>query len=453
MFFHASDAKSQPSPQERPAQLKKAPSFFYANAQQHELSPKPFVNRSPSPVLSTVSAVSESHSPRLFVQSPPSTNNVQTPQLLSPPLSAVSTTSNHVPSPNSPPKNNIHLSYRKGASQIFGLGGPPLPFNNTQRKTSSASVRPSHLRTSSLSSIDTGSPEHTRRQSHPLPKNIQVVTSGQSSDSPLTENITPSHDAEPSPSSDTNQEPEKLSIDVHADARRERKVLDLEISNSSLLAINKSLERELRKQKAELKRFRRLSRAGQLPVPQRQSSADSLPPLDEEDDLPEFDLDNEGARPSSPFQDHPSEDSSDDESNVSSVTPLSPGAQAARDAARRAEDENRLRLDLSKHRELLLDTQRMNQSLQRCLYWTEGLIKDGRKALEYQVASSDVRLGGHILSVDDLDDSSQVDNSEDVHDHGEPFDGEMDSGIDLEKRGVLTMAMENPHHKRPAQEQ
>jgi len=39
-------------------------------------------------------------------------------------------------------------------------------------------------------------------------------------------------------------------------------VLDLEISNSSLLAINRSLEKEIRKQKAELRRFRRMSRAG-----------------------------------------------------------------------------------------------------------------------------------------------------------------------------------------------
>jgi hypothetical protein len=49
-----------------------------------------------------------------------------------------------------------------------------------------------------------------------------------------------------------------------ANARRERKVLDLEISNSSLLAINRQLEREVRRQKTEIRRFRRLSRAGRL---------------------------------------------------------------------------------------------------------------------------------------------------------------------------------------------
>jgi hypothetical protein len=259
-----------------------------------------------------------------------------------------------------------------------------------------------------------------------------------------------------------------MPLDPYAEARRERKVLDLEISNSSLLAINKSLERELRKQKAELKRFRRLSRAGQFAVPQRSSdNEEDLSTLDEEADLPDFDDDDEGARPSSPFHSQPEEDFSDDDSTNSSAVPLSPGAQADRDAAQRAEDESRLRLDLSRHRELLLDTQRMNQSLQRCLYWTEGLIKDGRKALDYQVASSEVKLGGRILSGDDVDDtSSHVDYAESIQsldeqpgalpDFGEPdrrsVGSEMDSGIDLMgKRGPLTMARDNPHHSRLSQ--
>ncbi len=48
----------------------------------------------------------------------------------------------------------------------------------------------------------------------------------------------------------------------------------------------------------------------------------------------------------------------------------------------------------------------MNQSLRRCLNWTEMLIKDGRKALEYRVRVSDVELGGRVLQphLDDDDD-------------------------------------------------
>ncbi|KAG9615867.1 hypothetical protein KCV04_g16072, partial [Aureobasidium melanogenum] len=420
--------------------------------------------------LSNVSAVTDSRSPQFFVQSPNLSDSAQTPTIASPPLSAVSSASHYFTSPNSPPKNNIHLSYRKGASQIFALGGPPLPFHPTQptqRKTSNASLRTSHLRSTSLSSIDTGSPDHVRRQSHPIPAITEPVTEDNVLRSP-TPAPDDGADASPEvPHSDVAQSSDVLPVDPYAEARRERKVLDLEISNSSLLAINKSLERELRKQKAELKRFRRLSRAGQFAVPQRRSSdaEEDLSTLDEEVEFPDFDDDDEGARPSSPFHSQPEDDSSDEDSTSSSAVPLSPGAQAKRDAAQRAEDEGRLRLDLSRHRELLMDTQRMNQSLQRCLYWTEGLIKDGRKALDYQVASSEVQLGGRILSGDDVDElSSQVEYAESVRsideqpgalpDFGEPdrrsVGSEMDSGIDLmSKRGALTMARDNPHHSRP----
>jgi hypothetical protein len=395
-----------------------------------------------------------------------------TPTIISPPLSAVSSASNYFTSPNSPPKNNIHLSYRKGASQIFALGGPPLPFHPAQthqRKTSAASLRNSHLRSTSLSSIDTDTPDRVRRQSHPIPAVAEPVHEDDDLDSPTPAPHNGGDGSVDISPSDEPQSDDVLPVDPYAEARRERKVLDLEISNSSLLAINKSLERELRKQKAELKRFRRLSRAGQFAAAQRRTSdtEEDLSTLDEEPDLPDFDDDDEGARPSSPFHSQPDEDSSDEESTNSSAVPLSPGAQAARDAAQRADDESRLRLDLSRHRELLMDTQRMNQSLQRCLYWTEGLIKDGRKALEYQVVSSEVKLGGRILSVDDADEvSSQVDDAESVHsideepgalpDFGEPdrrsVGSEMDSGIDLmSKRGPLTMARDNPHHSRLSQ--
>jgi hypothetical protein len=330
-------------------------------------------------------------------------------------------------------------------------------------------LRNSHLRSTSLSSIDTDTPDRVRRQSHPIPAIGEPVHEDDDLDSPTP---APNNGADGSVDispSDAPQSNDVLPVDPYAEARRERKVLDLEISNSSLLAINKSLERELRKQKAELKRFRRLSRAGQFAAAQRRTSdaEEDLSTLDEEPDLPDFDDDDEGARPSSPFHSQPDEDSSDEESTNSSAVPLSPGAQAARDAAQRADDESRLRLDLSRHRELLMDTQRMNQSLQRCLYWTEGLIKDGRKALEYQVVSSEVKIGGRILSVDDAGEvSSQVDDAESVHsideepgalpDFGEPdrrsVGSEMDSGIDLmSKRGPLTMARDNPHHSRLSQ--
>ena len=40
--------------------------------------------------------------------------------------------------------------------------------------------------------------------------------------------------------------------------------MDLEISNASLLALNRTLEKRMRKQNSELRRYRRLTRTGQL---------------------------------------------------------------------------------------------------------------------------------------------------------------------------------------------
>lgn len=187
--------------------------------------------------------------------------------------------------------------------------------------------------------------------------------------------------------------------ELAANARRERKVLDLEISNSSLLAINRSLEKEVRKQKAELRRLRRMSRAGQF-MPDSFGSAletysATVPHVGDLSDMSE-----EEAEPEE--QDVESSDSSLDEST------LSPAAQAEHDEAQRLRDEKRLQLDLSKHRELLLDSQKMNQSLKKCLSWTEQLIKDGQKALDYKVSVSDVKLGGRVLISEDDHDNTQT---------------------------------------------
>lgn len=91
------------------------------------------------------------------------------------------------------------------------------------------------------------------------------------------------------------------------------------------------------------------------------------------------------------------EDSFDSDSGSGSGS-LSPSVMAERDAKHRKRDEARLQLDLSKHQQLLVDSQKINQSIKRCLDWTEELINEGRKALEYNVRVSDVELGGRVLN-------------------------------------------------------
>ncbi|MCJ1452345.1 hypothetical protein MMC28_002688 [Mycoblastus sanguinarius] len=182
--------------------------------------------------------------------------------------------------------------------------------------------------------------------------------------------------------------------ELAANARRERKVLDLEISNSSLLAINRTLEREMRNQAAELRRFRRLSRNGRLPVaPSSRSASGKMSILSENtEDLTEFSLSD-----SEEGEDNPE----DLFSNLSSPTTTSrPSSSSAR-----FQDPARIQLDLTAHRALLLDSQRLNQSIKRCLGHSESLLASGKQALEYQAqAPEPEKLGARVLTPEEIED-------------------------------------------------
>ena len=179
-----------------------------------------------------------------------------------------------------------------------------------------------------------------------------------------------------------------------ADARRERKVLDLEISNSSLLAINRTLEREMRKQTAELRRFRRLTSAGRLSLaPSKRSISSGFSVNTDLTEMSEEDSEDHDAGFSSENEDEDLDDADPTQS---------PSTLAIKRAQQRSRDEKRIQLDLAKHQELLVDSQRMNQSIKRCLGWTEDLISEGRKALAHRIRVSDVQLGGRVLEPDGL---------------------------------------------------
>ncbi|EFQ31861.1 uncharacterized protein GLRG_07005 [Colletotrichum graminicola M1.001] len=189
--------------------------------------------------------------------------------------------------------------------------------------------------------------------------------------------------------------------DMVLNARRERKVQDLEIRNGSLEAINRSLERQLRKQTAELRRYKRLSRSGRLSAPTSAPSSrvtsETQPGGIAIDGLDLSDLSEEEEAGDVPEDMDDSMFESSELSETDSVSAASPRQDTDRDVRRRTRDEKRLQLDLSKHRELLVDSQKINQSIKRCLNWTEELIKEGRKALEYSVRPSDVQLPPRVL--------------------------------------------------------
>ncbi|USW48467.1 hypothetical protein Slin15195_G017860 [Septoria linicola] len=479
-FFHASDAKKQEPAPKRP-EPKKPPTFFYADGNQDRTASPP---KPSSPVLS---AVGERRAQGPFIKA--ETNPTKSPLMLSPAFNQSSASLSYFPptvpltplrSP-SPSKENIHLSYRKGASQIFGMRPAPRITPSVTDLMGPHVVhegrRPSrtlaHRKSSSLSSLNSGN-EQLRRISNtaledtipssPLTHELHT-TSIPRITSPATE--LPSIDTSLTSSVIVGSPPEsalsptKTVTQLAADARRERKVLDLEISNSSLLAINASLERELRRQKAELKRFRRLSRAGRLSsaaftLPRSVSS--NLDTLGEEDD------DDDDLRDTLDGWDEEDASESEDDSLGSG----SDARSASASSDRLAKDEKRLKVDLERHRELLVQSQAMNQSLKRCMYATDEMIRDGKKALEYHVRVSDVKLGGRILSGhdDDEEDATQdliVDDDElgDAHGggmenakglldvwrgvgrplfEGSEGSGDRDSGIEVDKPYGLVSA-------------
>ncbi|EPQ67690.1 Bgt-5023 [Blumeria graminis f. sp. tritici] len=195
--------------------------------------------------------------------------------------------------------------------------------------------------------------------------------------------------------------------ELAANARRERKVLDLEITNSSLAAINRTLEREMRKQTAELRRYRRLSRSGRLNISRSTSLCTSSALGDIEISASDLSDDNEESE----------EDTSDShydysEEETNDTCSLSPSAIAESDLRHRKKDEKRLQHDLVKHQRLLFDSRKLNQTLKRCLGLTEDLIGKGKKALEHKVTLCDDELGGRVLTGEEVEEFENEELSE-----------------------------------------
>jgi hypothetical protein len=396
MFFHADEARSSVSSYEtepRPRSFVKSPQarvFVYADGTQDQ-KPQDNLSRTPSAIPSRSTG---SPRPPLPATSHPADI---LPRLKCSPLSDAdsrqSADSSLQPSPNiedaaesksrSSPAPNLaeqmarpsgkHLSHRKSCS-LDSTSHAVSPRQGGRRVSpiiSSAFLPPELLDGPNLSPriIGNGSSDSAEHNGSSLPP-VQ---------SPVRMEGPTSHADEQA-----------------INARVERKVLDLEISNSSLLAINRTLERELRKQNAELRRYRRLSRSGRLSMTTslRSTSGGGLSVVSETDD---------GISELSSIQSHDElSDYSDNDSSFAEDATLSPNTSVDHETRVRASDEKRFFLDLAKHQELLIDSQKLNQSLKRCLGWTEELIKEGKKALEYNVHVSDIEIGGRVLAPDEV---------------------------------------------------
>lgn len=394
MFFHASDARSTTSseveapPRQKQSKISNAASFVYANGdQERQASTEDF--------HSTVSSVKRRSGglPRPVSSSRPAAS--PSPRLKSPRNSDATsppsgdTLSQHNLNPDMALVESIMQQY--GSSPSVVSDRPQHPSLRLHRKSSSVDSisqilpPPEGLRASPVivsSTVGADGPTPVMPDQIPTLR-PRVFSNGSSvATSPhIPMPMSPGKSEGPS--------------DMALNARTERKIMDLEISNSSLLAINRTLEREMRKQNAELRRYRRLSRSGRLSMaPSARSFSGGA--LSTTSELDEDDSELSLSRSQGELSDFSDEDSVADEGV------LSPDSLAEHDAKHRAHDEKKFMLDLARHQELLIDSQKLNQSLKRCLGWTEELIKEGKKALEYTVRVQDVELGGRVLSPEEL---------------------------------------------------
>ncbi|KAK0357339.1 hypothetical protein LTR94_001239 [Friedmanniomyces endolithicus] len=454
-FFHASDLpKTEPAPKK--VEVKKPSTFVYADGQR-EGRRSSRSSRATSPVLS---AVSEQRSSGPWIRAESVANPSTSPPLLSPALSTISNTSPFFAAATG---QREPRSPSPSASQIFGTRPPPrqtdtggtVSMLSGERKGSAIIANQAatpHRKSPSLSSIDSGNSQQSRRRSattmidsistpsplHQTMKPATVPRIAKGAPPAIDTSLSPTNILPPPQSALSTFSPTKATTisDLAADARRERKVLDLEISNASLLAINASLEREVRRQKTELKRFRRLSRAGRFslgPGNDRRAArfseglsvvgedgedgggyGDFGPPSGFTDLYDDFSESSSSSLPSD--DDDGEEEESRSRTSAGTRDYLSPRTKRGTDRLDR--DEKRLRVDLAKHKDLLVQSQMMNQSLKRCLLTTEDMTREGKKALEYCVRVSDVRIGGRILTghedEEDGDRSEEVDGAEEI---------------------------------------
>ncbi|KAG8533038.1 uncharacterized protein KY384_001821 [Bacidia gigantensis] len=372
--------------------------FFYANdiAEMNPPSLKA-VNDNSRPMLHTIYSQREDQNASPVRPSSPLREEIR----LSDP-SFVNSESDHQ-SGFSP---EIHGDFRENLDQE--IGSINLSRRSSLKASAESRVAGNHKRTSSVKSV----PASRNRRSS-IPVSIAGLASSDSPSSPTPGVLRAETDQSPnvigvSQTYNTQSQPQsptkpKSKLDymneLAANARRERKVLDLEISNSSLLAINQTLEREMRKMKADLRHYRRVSRSGKSSHPssrRKTSMAMSRPSNSEVED---------SSNDSMSASD--SEDEDGDEYSLSDPTSRGPkdltsGKRASLD---KFKDLQIKPIDLSGQRTLMEESRKLNHSIRRCLGHSEMLLASGRDALESRRRPSDLEnLGPRVLPPDEVED-------------------------------------------------
>ena len=442
-FFYASDvprsAQPQPAPAPRPAPLQKGPVFFYANGDNLPAKPSPptsvpagpfspslptsnpdprdskfmYANGTPDlqPSLMTTSGSGSVVSTSSRVTSNKPGSGPQSPAAYMPQGTTSPPKIPGYPPPPSQPQSSTGPSIAERRSMIAS-STPQLGRSKPDLRRISAEAPPRRSSGHSRSGSLVAEPPSVTRTvassppvSSPVPSPMSFSNPSISMASVLqaADDFGAEHDDNESmasgltsPKSTSGNDPLN---ELVANARRERKVQDLQITNASLEAINRTLERQLRKQTNELRRYKRMSRAARLSSANT-TACSRIPSGSATSETPEGPLNDLALSDLSEGPEADPEDGDLDESELSESdstgSARTGSGTAMSDARHRKRDEKRLQVDLSKHQQLLVDSQKMNQSLKRCLGWTEELIREGKRALEYQVKISEADIGGRV---------------------------------------------------------
>ncbi|KAK9236229.1 hypothetical protein V1525DRAFT_407655 [Lipomyces kononenkoae] len=328
--------------------------FFYANEQTKALTSSPS-----DPVIPHSTRVPSRSTSRL---SSSSSNSAATSVLRA--KSSISTLRPHSSSPSASPPvapPNTHQSghapskfvYANGAEEVLSPRRPTLSASGSSTSAPTVYTPTPHFHPASptFSSLSQGSAQST-------------------GDDP-----------------DDHDTPSAVPVETDS-ARTNRKIMDLEISNASLLAINRTLEREMRGQSRDLRALKRWIQRHNIGGVDFDADMHSVSETDEDSSIDDESGDE-------------SKSSGDDDDEDVTIGPFSSkhSAESGKDTLSKSVLE---RDELVQEEKDLLEAyQAVNGSITNCIFMSDVLLKEAQASLSFKVSEEDLRLGGRVLSYDD----------------------------------------------------
>ncbi|KAK9469758.1 hypothetical protein V1512DRAFT_17157 [Lipomyces arxii] len=189
-------------------------------------------------------------------------------------------------------------------------------------------------------------------------------------------------------------------------ARVNRKILDLEISNTSLLEINRTLERQMRSQSRELRALKRWIQRNNISGDEFNTADMSVSDTE--------DSEGEGVK-----DDHGSLNEEEDNT-------LHAVHEASKASKKWSMPMDKFTIT---EEELLATSRAMNNSITKCIFMSDLMVKEAKTSLSYTVLEDELRVGGRVLSYDDAT-QIYMDDGEIGADEGNTDDGDDNSDDD-----------------------